>query len=263
MKRSRIVFSFDDARSDTYKAVKIAEKYGIKTTVNVTTSYVENTINPETRPSQLPAMTVEQVIELSSNPFVELAGHSDNHVNDFDDIVCGRDKLQTMIGSSEKLGFASPSSKIDLERNPLEKFKENNFLYVRIGPKRGKLSPFYRYIRKACRILKNSFLYAMTYTETLQETISDNYLIHGVPVLHDNTTKQIIEIVQHAIKKNYDCVLIFHSILKKGEFMAQDNWSWDESKYIKLCEFIKEKIDVGIVTTAFTKELVKIDTEKE
>ena len=140
MCKTKIVFSFDDARGDTYKAVHIAQKYGIKTTVNVTTAYVDGTIKDENRPSPLEPMTIEQIRELSHNSYVELAGHSDNHINEFNDILRGRDKLKMFINEKAAVGFASPSSKINFNENPLDKFKNNDFLYVRVGPKVDKMA---------------------------------------------------------------------------------------------------------------------------
>lgn len=256
MKRSRIVFSFDDARYDTYKAVKIAEEYGIKSTVNVTTAYVEGNIDDKTRPSVLPAMTIEQVVELSSNPYVELAGHSDNHVNDFEDIVRGRDKLQSIIKTTKALGFASPSSKINFTMNPLDKFKSNGFRYVRIGPKIDSKAKIYRYIRKISRIFHFQRIYASTYVTTLEYTIENNYLVHGVPVLNDNTVGQLKTIIQTAIKNENDVVLIFHSILPSGEYMSDDNWTWNEKKYIELCQYIKGLIEIGSAQSVLTYELI-------
>lgn len=142
---TRIVLSFDDARFDEYDAIKLASKYGVKCTLNVTTAYVEN--SAPTDAGDCPAMTKEQVLELYDDVNVEIAGHSHTHVNDFNDIVKGQRILEGWLSTNDKLGFASPHSQLDLNENPLNKFKGANFLYVRKSHVYDKFSPVYRYIR--------------------------------------------------------------------------------------------------------------------
>ena len=59
---TRVVFSFDDARFDSYRAIRIAEDYGIRSTLNITTAYVDGTIDESRRPSILPPMRIDKII---------------------------------------------------------------------------------------------------------------------------------------------------------------------------------------------------------
>ena len=160
---TRIVLSFDDARFDEYDAIKLASKYGVKCTLNVTTAYVEN--SAPTDAGDCPAMTKNQVLELYADANVEIAGHSHTHVNDFNDIVKGQRILEGWLSTNEKLGFASPHSQLNLNENPLNKFKEANFLYVRKSQFYDKFSPVYRYIRKISEYVVLNGLYILLIKE--------------------------------------------------------------------------------------------------
>lgn len=257
MKKCRVLFSFDDARLDTYDAVMLAKQYGIKSTINVTTEYVNDTISASDRPSVLPAMSKQQVISLKEDNHIELACHSANHKNTFEDIVLGKNQLLEWLESNDDtIGFASPNSKIDLHENSLQKFKECGFRYVRIGHVKGKHERVYRIIRKLSRIAKLKRPLCHTYKNTLQNAVEENYLIHGIPVLNDNTVEQFKHIIKYAIDKGCDCVFIFHSVLDKNELMGNDTWTWDKGKYIELCEFLKEEEQKGILEFALTRDLI-------
>ena len=256
-KKTRVVFSFDDGRQDSYRAIKLASKYGIKSTLNVTTAYVQGVIEDKYRPCILPAMSVAEVQELYNDTNVEIAGHSHNHLNDFKDIVLGRDALAEILSNDDNLGFASPSSMIDFSKYPLDKFKDNNFLYVRIGPVIDRMKKVYRILRKVSRILGLKYIYSWTYNTTLRETVTEGYLQHGVPVLNDNTLGQLQQVVKRAMRRHYDCILIFHSVLSPNEYMGTDNWSWSIDNYTKLCEWLVAMNKSGKIEFATSKDLIQ------
>jgi len=110
MKQGKIVFSFDDARSDTYGAIKIAQSFGIKSTLNVTTGFIEGALPDTNGDIPVTSMTKEQVVELANNSFVEIACHSHNHTNEFEDIMKGKNILYDWICPKSNLGFVSPGS---------------------------------------------------------------------------------------------------------------------------------------------------------
>ena len=234
---TKIVLSFDDGRWDEYDAIKLASSYGIKSTLNVTTAYVENSVYTDA--GDCPAMTREQVIELYKDPNVEIAGHSHTHVNDFIDIVKGQRLLEQWLDTNEPLGFASPHSQLDLDLYPLQKFKEEKFLYVRKSQVYDSLSGIYRYVRKTSRILGLKWPLYWTYKNTFSNTIEDDYLVHGFGVLRDHSFKQIKYLINKAVKNNYDVVLIMHSICKPDHNLAKNLYSWDWAKFDELCRFIQ------------------------
>lgn len=251
---TRIVLSFGDARFDEYDAIKLASKYGVKCTLNVTTAYVEN--SAPTDAGDCPAMTKEQVLELCDDGNVEIAGHSHTHVNDFNDIVKGQRILEGWLSTNEKLGFASPHSQLNLNENPLNKFKEANFLYVRKSQFYDKFSPVYRYIRKISRICGFKWPLYITYKNTLAHIVEDGYFLHGVPVLLDNSFDQIKYIVNKAIENKTDCLLILHSICKKGHPLEHDLYSWEWEKFEALCVYIHSLEVKGKLKSVLSKDLI-------
>lgn len=254
--RCRIVFSFDDARADSYEAIKIAAKYGIKSTLNVTTGYVDGTLPETCKDFPVPAMSKEQVIELSENPLVEIACHSHFHRNDLEDILKGRDELSKWLRPGYKLGFVSPGSSVDFNVNPLKVFKQHDFLFVRIGPRWGRYEKLLRVIRKMSRVLKSNSLFWFGYKGTIINAIDDNYLIHGIPVIHDNTLEQFKYIISKSLGCANDIVFIWHSVLDINEPAGLDNWSWNKTSYVELCQYISDNLGENL-QTCFTRDLIE------
>lgn len=252
---TRIVLSFDDGRWDEYDAIKLASSYGIKSTLNVTTAYVEN--STPTDAGDCPAMTKEQVLELYNDPNVEIAGHSHTHVNDFNDIVKGQRLLERWLDTNESLGFASPHSQLDLDLNPLLKFKEEKFLYVRKSQVYDSLSGIYRYVRKISRIWGLKWPLYWTYKKTFSNTVEDGYLVHGFGVLRDHSLLQIKYLINKAVENNLDIVLIMHSICKPDHNLANNLYSWDWTKFDELCKYIRYMEKKGLLKSTKTKELIQ------
>jgi hypothetical protein len=136
------------------------------------------------------------------------------------------------------------------------KFKEFGFRYVRIGHVKGKHEKVFRVIRKLSRTAKLKRPLCYTYKNTLQNAVEDNYLVHGIPVLNDNTVEQFKCIVEYAINNGCDCVFIFHSVLDKSDPMGNDTWTWDKGKYTEFCRFLKEEEQKGLLEFALTRDLI-------
>ena len=94
------------------------------------------------------------------------------------------------------------------------------------------------------------------YKSTLRLAVENNYLIHGVPVIHDNRLNQFKFLIDKCERNGYTCVFIFHSILSLNEPNGDDNWSWNKDDYVRLCEYIHQKMNDGLIS-CFTKELIK------
>ena len=114
MKPSRVVLSFDDGRKDNYDIViPILEKYCLTATFNISTAYVDKSINVSDRPCLNEPMTIENIKAIYGKGF-EIACHGDRHKNDIEDIRRGYKKLSTWLqwGKNFKPGFASPNSRL-------------------------------------------------------------------------------------------------------------------------------------------------------
>ncbi len=245
METARITFSFDDAREDSYNAIKIAQNYGISCTLNVTAGYVDGSYPTVAFPPHMKTMTKEQVVDLY-NSGVEIACHGDDHNNDKSNLIKGRDKLANWLSIEvpANLGIASPHSKYKINSDNIE-FVNQNFAYMRIGGFVNGLSFKDRLIQKMARICGSRNLFLAVYKKTVDETEKDYPIIRSVPVLRDNTCGQIEKLIRFCQKKNRWCVLCFHSIVEKDSLYASDNFSWSMDKFVSLCGFIKNH---GIVT---------------
>lgn len=253
---ARILFSFDDARRDSFDAIKTAEKYGIYSTLNVTTGYVERSVDASLWPSKVEPMSIEELLLLHKEDLVEIACHSHSHINDFDDIVFGKRELCKILNENDdSLGFASPSSKIDFTANPIEKFLNNGFSYVRVGHKKDKYERVKRVIRKISRLTGEKRLFFKTYESTLRNCCCNNVL-YGIPVLRDNSFSQLKYFVDQAIKKNYTVIFIFHSVLPATHPFYNDTWTWPINNYVRLCEYIGKRIADSDLTSCKSKDLI-------
>lgn len=254
-----VTFSFDDAREDSYRAIKIALEHGIKSTLNVTTGYVNGSISPEDKPCDLPAMSIDQILELNRHG-IEIACHGYKHNNDFDNLIKGKIQLLEWIGSDGEhdIGVASPHSKFDISPSGLD-FVTDNFAYLRVGGFIGGLNRKDRIFQKVARITKSNYLFVHVYKKTVRGTISSFPILRCVPVLKGNSVSQIMKLLKYCAKHNLWCILGFHSVLDVNEEGYHNNFSWDINKFIKLCECIQKDDSIYPKTTM---EYVKEEMEK-
>ena len=155
--KTYVSLSFDDARQDSYRAIKIANSYGLKATLNVTSSYVDSTCPEDCLPCNLPAMSIDQVLELASQGN-EIACHGHYHNNQIDSILEGEKIVRNWLrlDPAQKLGFASPHSGISLDEQTVSLMRDR-FSYLRI------VDPLaYAYFIEAVKMLKGDAGVALT-----------------------------------------------------------------------------------------------------
>lgn len=249
MGKSKVILSFDDGRADNYRiAMGILQHRKIPATFNITTAYVDGGIPPCHAPCPNGAMSVREVSRLEECGF-EVAGHGNWHDNSMADIEEGLCKLRLWLhgGQDAPMGFASPNSGLDEEgiRAGRHKMAGMGIAYVRVGVKKpkGKLR---RAIRKAAQVTGSVCLYQMGFGNSL-EKCRGRFIVHSIPVLHTASLKQVKGIVSLAARKNKDCTLMFHSIVKKGEPFYEDTWSWDYGDFVSLCRWLAYLRDMGKV----------------
>lgn len=242
MNNAIVTFSFDDARLDSYRAIKLASEYGVKSTLNVTTGYVEGVNAEEDNPTHLPAMSYEQVVELN-NLGAEIACHGDTHDNSLESILKGKEKLfqWLQLTHDQEIGFASPHSMIDIVPSKINSLKENRIVYLRVGPFVRPITRIKRLLRKTSAITQSKGLFCRFYKDTISNPVEDAYIIRSVPVMRQNGLEQMKAIVDYAIKKKGWLILMFHSVLDKGETGYNENFSWPLEDYRTLCEYIERK----------------------
>lgn len=236
----KIALSFDDGRKDNYRlANEVLIPMQISATFNITTDYVENKAQ-EDAPCLNPAMSKEEIINLTRNSLFEVAGHGKRHNNGFENLIGGIKKLREWC-DQDIIGIASPNS--GLSNNELLKevnrYRAEGISYIRTGERyiRGELVK--KCFRKFNRIIHSGRISAWVYSDSMLFQ-NDSFVLNSIPVLHYNSLREIKEVINCAINTNKSCVLLFHSIVKEGEEFYEDLWSWDFRQFLILCHYLKE-----------------------
>ena len=257
MEKAIISLSFDDGRGDNLEIFQnILIPMSIPATINITTGYVDGTCPVHLSPSPKRAVAKSDVIALAQNPLVEVAMHGDCHLNTVEDIAAGRKKLIAWLDLEENsaLGFASPGSGL----KPEEFIKSNDELfahqitYMRTSLRIKSFHEIRVLCRKIGRIFHIPFLYRIAYADTLMRDCEDR-VIYSIPVMKDTTFAQLKAVIDLAINRRCALTLMFHSILEDTE--CEDNWSWKQQAFEKLCAYLKKKTNEGQLSVMTTGEL--------
>ena len=259
MQQALIGLSFDDARADTFLyGYPILKKYKLPATFNITTGFIKGEcrdfVNDWVKP-----MTIGMVKELYADPAVEIAGHGYKHQNDINDIKQGIDELCKILGTDnlckDTNGFASPGSGLTPEVFQQMRHASNAhpISYARMSLRNQSNIMLKTIARKISRIIPTPFFYRYAYQDTLMDAAPIGVL-YSIPVLSSVTVNQLKAILYEAIKTKKTCILMFHSIVEKGN--AQDNWEYEVNKFDALCHFLKDKQDEGLLRVETTMEIV-------
>ena len=249
---SHIVLSFDDGRADNFRLAKeILIPYRIPATFNITTAYVAGVIDEHSRPCPNEAMTVEMVRDLAGSSIFEIAAHGHQHQNTLEDINMGVQQLNAWLPSiaGGVHGFASPHSNMPLVevQKKMSKYQEMGFRYIRLGVPDEKVLGK-RVCRKLSTYIPSSSLYKAAFNGALRN-YGQEFVYYSLPVMHKAKVSQVQSLVQRAIQRKQDCILMFHSVLKPGEPYYEDTWSWDYDRFRVLCNFLlKEQKEKLVIT---------------
>lgn len=260
MQQALIGLSFDDARADTFLyGYPILKKYQLPATFNITTGFVKgecrDIVNDWVKP-----MTISMVKELYADPAIEIAGHGYKHQNDIKDIQKGIDELCKILGTDNlnegTNGFASPGSGLTSEVFQQMKHAENAhpISYVRLSLRNQSHQILKIISRKISRVIPAPFFYRYAYQDTLMDA-APNGVLYSIPVLSSVTVNQLKAILYEAIKTKKACILMFHSIVEKGN--ARDNWEYEVDKFDALCHFLKDKQDEGLLRVETSLNIVQ------
>lgn len=255
---TNIVLSFDDGRADNIEIVRdILVPNKIPATFNITTGYVDGSCPVKMLPSEKPALTIEEVKEIGSNPLFEIALHGNNHLNSIDDIFAGEEKLieWLRLPTNSIFGLASPDSGLSPEMFKSDLYKElrDSIEYMRVSFRIVSCKWYRDLCRKAARVLHLPMLYKVAYKETLMDSFCDQ-LLYSVPVMKDITLNEVKALVNHAIKNEKSIILMFHSI--KEDVSQEDNWTWSTEKFSSLCHYLSQKRDENTLNICTSMELI-------
>lgn len=260
MEKTRIVLSFDDGRRDNYRVAKVLlEANKIPATFNITSGYLERKVPiEELCPNE--ALTLEELIELSQCPYFEIAGHGYAHLNTVEDWHLGMVKLEEWLSPgyfAEGYGIASPHS--ELTRTDLSLFQNNHQLkglrYIRTGLANQRAFG-QRLISKIARATGNRELMYFPVSGSFKRIEKNTFLHYSLPVLYPHSFEQVQYCIEKLVQRGGDLILMFHSILKKGEPYYNDLHSWDYQKFEQLCKYLIEKQDKGIILLQRNIDLV-------
>ncbi len=260
MQQALIGLSFDDARADTFlHGYPILKKYKLPATFNITTGFIKGECR-DFVPNWEKPMTIDMVKELYADPTIEIAGHGYMHQNDISDIQKGIDELCKILGTDnlckDTNGFASPGSGLTPEVFQQARHSSNAHPigYARMSLKNQSNKMLKAISRKISRIIPAPFFYRYAYQDTLMDT-APNRVLYSIPVLSSVTVNQLKAILSEAIKTKKACILMFHSIVEKGN--ARDNWEYDVDKFDALCHFLKDKQDEGLLQVETSLNIVQ------
>ncbi len=241
----KIVLSFDDGRKDNIRVIQeILAPLQIPATINITTQYIESS-NCKVLPCLNTSMTKQEVVELSENPLIEIAGHGKEHHNEINNLLEGVTVLREWCHIGD-IGIASPYSGLSLDEinNIRNIILKNNIKYVRVGDRINNLIFLKKCIRKINTYIHSKFLYRWIYKDTMLRK-EDNFILYSVPVLKSTSLKELKYLISEAVKKNKSLILMFHSIKKKGEEFYDDRWTWDYDNFCVLCKYLKKLENIG------------------
>lgn len=242
-----VVISFDDGRYDNENACDILKKLNLKATLFVTTGFIDKTwIKPQSWQSVDKPMTIEYLKRLNSN--FEIASHTDTHSYDNENVIISIQKLHTM-GFTNVCGLSIPNSSINDRQllNDEVKLRELGIRYVRVGRNKKCYSFFYKLLYLGYRVFKIQFCYDLF--NSININMNNTFLYYSLVIKRNDNVKFIENFLKKTMNKhpNATVVLMFHSILKKGDRLyKKDKWSYEEKSFIKLCHFLSnsEKITV-------------------
>lgn len=253
--KALVALSFDDGRADNYRVVNdILSPLSIPATFNITSGYVDNSCPEELKPTALPAMTIDEITSLDKDDRFEIALHGNNHLNTCDDVAAGRQKIIKWLNRDDKqrFGFASPGCRLKVDDRSFlckEPFK-SGVSYVRVGLRYKSFAWLKILFRKAGRVIHFPLFFRLAYSDTLMSQ-SDGRILYSVPIMGDTTAHQVIGLLNLCIRKHSAVILMLHSIEKN----PHDTWSWNEKKFIDLCEFLSQKNFSGELKAVTVEQL--------
>lgn len=253
---TKLIFSFDDGREDNFRIFfDVLKQNKIPTTINITTDYVFG--NEGIMPCINKPLSMSMLQELDNELLFEIAGHGKQHMNEVQNLLDGVKDLRNVCKSNIS-GIASPCSQLAEEtiRNNKKKFNDMGISYIRLGDRISSLC----FVKKALRKINRRFfhipfLFAWIHEQSLIDE-NDDFILYSVPVLKKDSVSEVLTLIKRAVKNNKNLILMFHSVLYKGEPEYNSNWSWDWNKFENLIFKVSEMQKLGLLQVVTTQKLM-------
>ncbi|MBQ7669141.1 MAG: polysaccharide deacetylase family protein [Clostridia bacterium] len=257
MEKAIISLSFDDGRKDSFKVLRdLLSPRGIPATFNITSGFIDGTLTPDKFGCKTPPLTVDEIIQMYESSACEIALHGDMHKNTEDDIKSGAEKITKWLDVPEDtvFGFASPGGEMTSRVfNSMENYAKTNISYMRCDMRILRSRRIKLLARKASRIVKFPFIYRFAFSDTLMKECPDR-TIYSSLILNGDTPRQIISLIDYAVKKKAALTLTFHTIAFEED---PDKWSWSAEKFEKVCDHLVLLRDSGKADILTTADLYK------
>lgn len=256
---TKLVFSFDDGRKDNLRtAFEILERNNIPASFNITTDFVSSLLRDDELPCKNEALSKDEVIKLGSKEIFEIAGHGKKHSNECQNLISGIAELREWFPNKIISGIASPYSQAEIEDLIADKnaYLNNGISYIRLGDRINSFGVVKKIFRKLNRKLFHiPFIYAWVHEECFIEQ-NGNFILYSVPVLKMDTVSEVLAVIKKTVKKDKNLILMFHSVLHKGEPEYKSKWSWDWNKFEKLISKVNEMQKHSLLQVVTTQNLM-------
>ena len=254
----RIIFSFDDGRSDSFEASKILHSYGLVGVFHVTTGFIDGTFATDDFGKDRKSLTVDDLKQMKSYG-MEISSHGDKHVLEQNDFQTSIKKLYNWkIIDYLRAGFSIPNSNYNEEQ--LRCFLVNcskSLIYVR-----GGRSPHcYTFLSKI-----NFVLYKITKCQAFYNFFNKlnlNDSLESIPIYcavikNYIRPKNILSFIERFSGVDKTLVLMFHSVVKK----PKNQWEYSIDNFTTLCKGISFLIKGSKVRCGTFVDFLKEEQQK-
>lgn len=251
----KLVFSFDDGRSDAFAAHSILVKYGLNGTFHITTGYIDHSFKKNGFANNYSPLTTSQILEMKKNG-AEFSSHGDKHKMDVEDFLKSYEKLHTIGANMDlKIGFSIPYSKATNDEIVLFQNKlKNKLLYIR----RGRNERCYSFLCKVLYFIYHKFYFYFAYALFNRYNVIkrlEPFNLSSIVIKKDIKPKHVIRFLKKYHDKNVAVVLMFHSI---KEYVT-DDWDYSKLGFEKICNYVSSDKNIKCITM---NELVRSEYEK-
>lgn len=253
---NRVVFSFDDARLDTYEvAYPILKKQGFPFTINVVTDFVEKQEGYECFGSAGNLSMSFSALKECKDYGAEIACHGHTHQNSVEDVKKNIEVLSSHTLISLPVGFASPHSHLT-QNNSQEiqnLIKDGTLSYIRSGIQTRREGLFYTALTVLCRIFKSKRLFWWLNKRNVIKKCSYN-ILPSVAITKGVTLCQL-EYFLSKLNDGESVIFMFHSVLDEtAPSYSVDEWAYSKEKFEKFVQKLSDNQKYRVCTT---EELIK------
>ena len=230
----KVVFSFDDGRSDSFEAAQILYKYGLVGTFHIVTGFIDGKFSTDAFGKGRKSLSVEELLEMRQMG-MEISSHGDKHIMDSKDFdISVKKMINWKLIFDSKVGFSIPNS--NYTETQLIDFVANcgdSLLYVRAG----RSPKCYSFISKVCYVLykitKGQIFYNKFNKFNLNESLDTTPMFSAV-VKNGIRPKSILKFIDKYSSLDKTLILMFHSIVDK----PTDKWEYSKKNFDIICKGI-------------------------